>query len=175
MIIRYTRPQGEEPQTEKPKVDGKDVEPEAVFEAATSAKPIVYPQGATVTVGGELGAQTIAFGGKTVEVPRYYTATLATDGRTVALVLNDNAKPVFENEKGEVEKSGIVVASDGTVSLHITNVEPKLTYTLVASSSLDTPVENWEVIDSQKGAADFQDTSAKGDSRFYRVIVTDGE
>ena len=175
VIIRYTRPQGEEPQTEKPKVDGKDVEPEAVFETATSTKPIVYPQGATVTVGGEVGAQTIAFGGKTVAVPRYYTATLATDGRTVALVLNDNVKPVFENEKGEVEKSGIVVASDGTVSLHITNVEPKLTYTLVASSSLDTPVENWEVIVSQKGAADFQDTSAKGDSRFYRVIVTDGE
>ena len=161
------------PTPSKPTVDGKEVEPDKVFDTAASTKPIVYPAGSTVTLSGEVGAQKIAYGGKSVDVPRYYTATLS--GNVVSLALNDFAKPVFRNEAGEEEKSGIVVAADGTVSLHIANVESKLTYTLVASASLDTPVADWTTVAGPtKGACDFTDTT-KSDARFYRVVVTDGE
>ena len=169
VIIRYTAPQGDEPQPEaKPKVDGKEVEPDAVFETATSAKPIVYPEGTLVKVSGAVGEQTIEFGGKTVDVPRHYT--VEANGQTVSLVLNDFARPVwFDGEGGEKA----IAVGETKVSLHVEPSIDGLYYRVVSATGLGgdwMPVGSGEFTQE----VDFEvERNPQDPAAFYKVEVSD--
>lgn len=76
-----------------PTVDGETVAAALVFTKATTRSPIVYPSSPVIS--GEPGSQTIAYNGVTVNVPKFYTATLDADGKTVTLELNEFAKPII--------------------------------------------------------------------------------
>ena len=156
---------GELPPTVDPTIDGEPVEPGKVFEKATSAKPIVYPDDVTLT--GEPGAQTVVFGDTETSVPAHYTATLGSDGRTVTLALNANAMPRIEDD-GESEP---LVVGEGKVRIHITNAIPTLWYALGWGENLGGA---WNTNDYVKGAADFEDEPPDGTpQRFYNVLTTD--
>lgn len=161
VILRYALGSAPEPAA-KPTVDGQTVEPAEVFEAANSARPIVYPSAPTLA--GGIGAQTIAFGGVTVAVPVYYTATL--DGSTVSLALNEKAVPRIANEDAT---QAFELTADGKVKIHLTQVHPGLYYALETCEKLG---DTWTRGAFVQGQSDFT-VKCVGDSGFYRVAVQD--
>ena len=165
VVVRYAVAGGDDPEPEQPTVNGRPVDPEKVFEVANSEAPIAYPSAPELK--GEIGQQTITFGRKTVDVPRYYTAT--RDGNTVSLKLNDNAKPSFAD--GEDGTPAFELTSDGKVSLHLTNVEGALYYELQSCTTLG----EWKRVAIQQGEADFVADRTADPSCFYRVVVSDCE
>ena len=162
-------------ESELPTVDGEEVATEEVFETANSTKDIVYPSEPALE--GEEGSQTITFGGVTLDVPSYYTATL--DGNTVSLKLNDNAIPEIgaTEASGEVPAIPAMVVADDEVAVGLTSTDAKLWYGL---ATCDTP--NGEYADPDPstltqgtGAAmALTATREEGEAvKFYRVYVTD--
>jgi len=160
-----------------PTVDGQSVEPANVFNTAASNKPIIYPSAPTIA--GEVGSQTIAFNGVTVNVPAYYTATL--DGTTVMLELNDNALPTIGDEmvSGEAKDAIEVGATTFTATLTSTNV--KLYYGLKSAATVNAAAADWTVGTLTQGTgAPMQITADKptvegnaAAAGFFKVYVTD--
>lgn len=162
---------GAEIQPENPVVGGEPVEPSRVFEKATSREVIVYPSSVTVT--GEPGAQKIVFGATETAVPAYYTVSVGDDGKTVSLVLNDNAKPVFAKDMTTEPPTEPFTFEGGMVRIHVGNAVPSLYYALGFAAALDGA---WQTNDYRKGAANFEDVPpADAVQRFYRVFATDIE
>lgn len=162
-------------ESELPTVDGEEVATEEVFDAANSTKDIVYPSEPALE--GEEGSQTITFGGVTVDVPSYYTATL--DGSTVSLKLNDNAIPEIgaTEASGEVPAIPAMVVADDEVAVGLTSTDAKLWYGL---ATCDTPNGDYADPDpstlTQGTGAAMALTATREDGeavKFYRVYVTD--
>ena len=148
----------------QPTVDGEPVDPAEVFTLAKSTKPIVYPSAPELT--GEVGAQTIAFGGVSVNVPRYYTATLSDN--TVTLALNDFARPVLEDS--DDDKKAIAVG-ETTVSLHVGKRIAGLFYRVVTTTALGG---DWVPVTAFLPVGDFTvDRKATDTSAFYKIEVSD--
>ena len=162
-------------ESELPTVDGEEVATEEVFDAANSTKDIVYPSEPALE--GEEGSQTITFGGVTLDVPSYYTATL--DGNTVSLKLNDNAIPEIgaTEASGEVPAIPAMVVADDEVAVGLTSTDAKLWYGL---ATCDTPNGDYadpdpSTLTQGTGAAmALTATREEGEAvKFYRVYVTD--
>lgn len=162
-------------ESELPTVDGEEVATEEVFDAANSTKDIVYPSEPALE--GKEGSQTITFGGVTVDVPSYYTATL--DGNTVSLKLNDNAIPEIgaTEASGEVPAIPAMVVADDEVAVGLTSTDAKLWYGL---ATCDTPNGDYadpdpSTLTQGTGAAmALTATREEGEAvKFYRVYVTD--
>ena len=166
VIIRCAVAGGDDPEPEQPTVNGQKVDPERVFEIANSRKPISYPRSPTVS--GTDGHQTIAFGGKTVDVPEYYTATPV--GNTVTLALNDNAKPKIADG---TDGTKAFVVTDTTVSLHLEHTYENLFYARATCAKLDG---TWTTGKFEKGKADFTVNRDKSASAcFCKIVVSDHE
>ena len=150
-----------------PTVDGEPVDSAAVFTKANSQKPtIVYPD-ETVTVRGMPPAQTISYGGTTVDVPAYYTATKS--GPRVTIDFNENAKPVIADDESCAEAISV---GETSVSIHIGNAFSTLYYRLRKATDLHG---DWMPIGVfEKAKADFTASRAASESAaFYKVDVTD--
>ena len=144
--------------------DAGMVEPTAALETANSAKPIEYPSAPTLS--GEVGAQTIAFGGVSVPVPRHYTATLS--GNTVTLALNDFARPVLADSDGD--KKAIAVG-ETTVTLHVGQRIDGLYYRVVTTTALGG---EWTPVTEFLPVADFTVDRKEADkSAFYKIETSD--
>ena len=158
-----------------PTIDGVEVDLEDVFEIANSVNGITYP--GEPTLDGDVGSQTITFGGVTVYVPSYYTATL--EGNTVSLELNGNAIP----EIGATAASGddpaipAMVVTDEMFALGLTSTNPNLWYGLATS---DTPNGEYANPDPstlvQGTGAAMALAAARGEGetgKYYKIYVTD--
>ena len=160
---------GEEPVPPNPVVDGKEVDPKAVFDVATSKKPIVYPEPVTLT--GEPGLQNVVFKGNVTAVPTHYTASLDVSGMVLSLTLNDAAKPCIAGDDTANPPVEPIAIKNGMVTIHVGNVIPTLYYALGFADTLDGV---WTTNAYEKGRSDFEDTPGVGvDARFYQVYTTD--
>ena len=154
-------------QVTQPTVDGEPVVPADVFTKANSQKStIVYPDN-SVTVSGTTPAQKIVFGGTTVDVPAYYTATKS--GATVTIAFNGNEKPVVADGEGDTKA---IVVGETSVSIHVGNAYATLWYRLLKATDLKG---DWAPVgEFTKAEADFAATRAASESAaFYKVEVTD--
>lgn len=160
-----------------PTVDGQSVEPANVFNTAASNKPIIYPSAPTVA--GEVGSQTIAFNGVTVNVPAYYTATLT--GTTVSLELNDNALPTIGDATVSEEAKEAIEVGETTFTATLTSTNVKLYYGLKAAATVNAAAADWTVGTLTQGTgAPMQITADKptvegnaAAAGFFKVYVTD--
>lgn len=160
-----------------PTVDGQSVEPANVFNTAASNKPIIYPSAPTVA--GEVGSQTIAFNGVTVNVPAYYTATLT--GTTVSLELNDNALPTIGDATVSEEAKEAIEVGETTFTATLTSTNVKLYYGLKAAATVNAAAADWTVGTLTQGTgAPMQITADKptvnenaASAGFFKVYVTD--
>lgn len=154
---------------QEPTVDGNPVTPAEVFTVADSESPIVYPSAPTLS--GEVGSQTITFGGTTVDVPAYYTASLSDN--TVSLALNDNAIPTI----GATVASGIPAMEVGssTVSVGLTSTNTKLYYGLAKSSTVGGTYAAPATLTQGTGEAMALtvDKTGGATAEFYKIYVTD--
>jgi len=163
-----------------PTVDGNPVDTDKVFEEATSDKPIVYPTAPTVTTDSETGSQTITYGGQTVDVPAYYTAT--PDGNTVTLELNNKAVPAIEEATISEETKPAMEVTGSTTAVTLGTTSTKLYYGLVSadapnSDDLNPASAGFTVPALTQGTGNAMQISIPIDSnetsKFYKVYVTD--
>jgi len=163
-----------------PVVDGNPVDTDKVFEEAASNKPIVYPTAPTVTTDSETGSQTITYGGQTVDVPAYYTATL--EGTTVTLELNEKAVPAIEEATISEETKPAMEVTGSTTAVTLGTTSTKLYYGLVSADAPDSDDLNpasagFTVPTLTQGTGNAMQISIPVDSnetsKFYKVYVTD--
>lgn len=161
---------------EQPTVNDNPIAADKVFDEARVSKPITYPSAPELT--GEVGSQKITWNDVSVNVPKYYTASV--NGNVVSLKLNQFAIPVIANETdddGNITIAAVKV-TDGKVALHLENTYETLYYAITSSTTLGDDA-SWTLYDTSAetpvytlGKTDFEFDA--GDAvRFFKAAVAD--
>ena len=160
---------------QQPTVDGNQVEIDEVFDAATTASPIVYPAEVTVATNDVTGAVTLEYAGVSAAVPAYYDVSVGESAGlyTVSLKLNENAlATIGEAVIEEVLKPAVEVGAEN-VGVTLTTTNPKLYYGLSTSTTPDGEYTAPSTLERGNGSAMQLSVPKNGAVRFYKLYVSD--